>query len=149
MGDKPASHDTEQLQKSRELLRMVARKLERQPMFLLVEDVRDDALMICRELDEFFQTCHVLTAKTGTEALAVLRNFKCDAIFLDLRLDGLMDGPMLLKHLRELYSSIPVIIVTGLPSDSRVVDEALSMGAVYFVAKPVSQSDLNTIFNKP
>ena len=79
---------------------------------------------------------------SGRVALAYLQNQKADLILLDHQMPDMM-GIDVLKELRtgEKTRDIPVIIITGaIDGDSEV--EALDLGAVDYIAKPVRQRAL-------
>lgn len=63
-------------------------------------------------------------AKTGEEALARLRSSKYGLLFLDIRLPG-MNGWKLLKHIKDEFPEIKVIITCGEPSDLREMPTGL------------------------
>lgn len=83
--------------------------------------------------DEGYEVRTFLLAK---EALSQLSIKPPQAIFLDLWLKD-MDGFEVLKILREKYSSIPVIIISGHGTIEGAV-KSLKMGAFDFIEKPLS-----------
>jgi CheY-like chemotaxis protein/signal transduction histidine kinase/HAMP domain-containing protein len=94
--------------------------------------------------------CHdkgfkALAASTGEEGLALAGEFLPTAVLLDIRLPG-MDGWSVLDALKKNHRTrhIPVHVVSAL-DDSH---DALVMGAVGFLTKPVSGEDLNTAFER-
>jgi FixJ family two-component response regulator len=61
-------------------------------------------------------------------------------LITDVQLGG-MSGLALQSRLLELGCRIPVIFITAFP-DKRVRDQALGAGAVCFLSKPVTKTDL-------
>ena len=61
-------------------------------------------------------------------------------LITDVQLGG-MSGLALQSRLAEMGCRIPVIFITAFP-DKRVRDQALSAGAVCFLSKPVTKTDL-------
>ncbi len=84
----------------------------------------------------------VLTADNGIEALHILETSvkPISLILLDLNMP-LMDGFTLLKEIKkdEKVSSIPIIVLTS-DKDSEL--EALTLGAVDFIAKPYDLKEI-------
>ena len=76
----------------------------------------------------------VLTASNGKEALAVMKNVIPDVILLDLEMP-VMDGPETLRHIKEDYPDIHIVIVTGF-ADSDLMKRALKWAPFSVVRKP-------------
>ena len=107
------------------------------PKQVLVVDDTDDNLFLMRSLLE--DTYAVLTAASGTEALAMANSSSPpDLILLDIMMPD-MDGYEVLRRLRQQSStlSIPVIFLTAL---STIEEEqlGLDLGAVDYITKPIS-----------
>ena len=79
------------------------------------------------------------------QAMKALENGQIDVLVMDIVLGG-MDGFEFLQKAKEkLGKSLPKIIITSHLSHSGFVGKALSLGASYFMVKPV---DLNTLENR-
>jgi signal transduction histidine kinase/CheY-like chemotaxis protein len=87
----------------------------------------------------------VLHARGGAEALAMAREFRPDAITLDVMMPQ-MDGWSVLSALKAdpALSEIPVTIVTML--NDRAI--ALSLGAAGFLTKPIDWQRLNAMLRQ-
>jgi signal transduction histidine kinase/DNA-binding response OmpR family regulator len=87
----------------------------------------------------------VLHARSGAEALAMAREFRPDAITLDVMMPQ-MDGWSVLSALKAdpALSEIPVTIVTML--NDRAI--ALSLGAAGFLTKPIDWQRLNAMLRQ-
>jgi len=110
---------------------------------LIVEDDPDFArtvLGIARE-----RGFKGLVGLRGDSGLALAREFKPDAVILDMTLPG-MDGWTVLDHLKHNPETrhIPVHIVSG--GDGR--QNALRAGAMAFLEKPVSKETLDEAFGE-
>jgi two-component system KDP operon response regulator KdpE len=81
----------------------------------------------------------VLTAADGIQALEIIRNIVPDLVVIDLIMPR-MDGPTLLKEIRE-FSSVPVIILSSIESHDVIVQELLN-GADDYIHKPFNPDDL-------
>lgn len=76
----------------------------------------------------------------GSSLMAVTRDKKPACILLDIILPD-RSGLQVLKELRDHCDFTPVIILSGI-KEIRVAVEALKMGAVDYIEKPFSGSDL-------
>jgi DNA-binding response OmpR family regulator len=73
----------------------------------------DDERGMLESLGELFiDSFDVLKAKDGKEGLSLLGSLRIDIVLLDLRLPG-MDGVEVLKSIRELSKTVPVIVMTA------------------------------------
>lgn len=78
---------------------------------LVVED-EENLLQLYR--DELGETGYrVLTARNGEEAVAAVREERPDLVTLDIRLEAGPDGIDVLRSIKEIDSTIPVIINTA------------------------------------
>jgi len=86
------------------------------------------------------------TASNGKEAITLMNNFNPDLVLLDLNLPDI-NGIQLLKEIKSLNASIPVIIITAYGTIEQAV-KAIREGAYDFITKPVNYENLqNTIKN--
>jgi two-component system alkaline phosphatase synthesis response regulator PhoP len=103
--------------------------------------VVDDEVKILRLARDYLEHAGftMLTAETGTDALAVARQAKPDLIVLDLGLPDL-DGLDVARALRK-ESNVPIIMLTarGDESDKLV---GLELGADDYLTKPFSPKEL-------
>jgi DNA-binding response OmpR family regulator len=82
----------------------------------------------------------VAEAADGGSALDAVADGPVDLMFLDLRMPG-MDGREVLRHLRDAGDDTPVVIVTAHGDVPNAV-EAMKLGAIDFLAKPLSPAAL-------
>jgi DNA-binding NtrC family response regulator len=82
----------------------------------------------------------LVTAGNGVEALECLGANPVDAALVDLRMPE-MDGLQLLRHMRDHYPRIKVVMLTGYGSVKEAVD-AIQNGAVDFLQKPFESETL-------
>jgi DNA-binding NtrC family response regulator len=90
--------------------------------------------------------CEVRHAETAEEGIALLDRFKPDAVVLDFNLPG-MDGLDALRHLQEKSPTLPVVMITGHGNVEMAV-EAMKLGAVEFLTKPVSLAKLKLVLDR-
>ncbi len=79
-------------------------------------------------------------AENGRMALDWLEGHHADAVLLDLRMPGL-DGMEVLKRVRARPAPPPVAVLTAVPTASNTI-EAMRLGAVDHLAKPIGRADL-------
>ncbi len=76
----------------------------------------------------------VAAARSGAEALELVRRRLFDAALLDIRMPG-MDGLALLREIKRLDPALQVAMITGYPEVATAV-EALKQGARDYLTKP-------------
>jgi len=111
-------------------------------LVLLVED--EQALLeMTRALLESFNY-RVLTAADGVEAVALYRRRKgsIKAVVTDLMMP-IMDGPALIRALRQLDSEVKVIAISGLASEAELA-EVDNLDVQAFLTKPYTTEQLLT-----
>jgi len=104
------------------------------PLILVVEDVALARDAVARLLEtEGFQTER---AANGKEAYAKLYSNKPDLVLLDLMMPEL-DGITLLRMIRQhpQWETIPIIVLTALPDENRLVARARELGVKEIVSK--------------
>lgn len=106
--------------------------------------VIDDDETICSLFkDTLEEVGHNVTAVSDSfKGLGLVKNMKCDIVFLDLKMPGI-DGTELFKQIRETKPELPVIIITGYP-DSDLMMTALTYGPFGIMKKPFKSSDVLT-----
>jgi two-component system response regulator HydG len=102
----------------------------------------DDEVDICALLKRFLErkdytvdTCH-----KGEDGLRKIAKGSFDLVITDFRLPGL-SGLELLKEIKALKPSMPVIVITGY-SDIRMAVEVIKYGAFDYVTKPLYPAEL-------
>jgi DNA-binding response OmpR family regulator len=108
---------------------------------LIVEDEPNIRLVFRTALEA--AGYHVNEAPDGESALARLSAEPADLVFLDLRMPGI-DGVEMLRRLRDSGSDTPVVIVTAYGDVPNAV-QAMKLGAIDFVSKPLSPDSLRQI----
>ena len=111
-----------------------------QGTILVAEDDADYRAAIVRILQE--QDHDILQAEDGTQALEILHREAVDAVVTDLEMPGAR-GLDVLRAAAAQTPPVPAVIVTGYGTASTAV-EAMKLGAVDYVLKPVDPQDLQT-----
>ncbi len=107
------------------------------PVILVVDDetnIRESFTLILEK--EF----NVITAASGEAALKRIIDEKVDLVYLDIRMPG-MNGMETLKRIKEIDSSIEVIMVTAL-NDVGGAAAAIKLGAKDYIVKPFDVKDI-------
>jgi CheY-like chemotaxis protein len=86
------------------------------------------------------------SAKNGVEAMQRIWRSRFDAVVTDLEMP-VMDGIALTRELRQYFSSLPVMIMTG-RSDEDCKEVAFRAGAREFLSKPFEVSELTGKLHK-
>jgi len=83
---------------------------------------------------------HVTYAENGSEAIEHFTKNQFDIVLLDIVMPG-MDGYAVIKELRKINKSVPVIAVTAsaMPEDKKRI---LENGFTSFIIKPLEQDEL-------
>ena len=111
-------------------------------VLLIVEDDQNFSNVLVELAEEKGFKC--LVAEDGETALEILQKQLPNAILLDIGLPGI-DGYAVMDKIKEnpRLKHIPVHFISGMEDKS---NEAIKMGAVGFLAKPISPEKLNEAF---
>ncbi len=85
-------------------------------------------------------------AEDGAACLARLIQPGIDAVLLDLRMPGL-DGLEVLRRIVSLPAPPPVVVLTAVPTAANTI-EAMRLGAVDHLAKPIGRTDLGALIER-
>jgi DNA-binding NtrC family response regulator len=85
-------------------------------------------------------------AGDGEAALAWLSRQQADAVLLDLRMPG-MDGMDVLRRIRAGPNPPPVAVLTAVATSENTI-EAMRLGAVDHLAKPIGRDELKNLLNR-
>lgn len=111
---------------------------------LIVDDDRSIRRALERALEPLgFQ---LRAARDGVEASAIIESEAIDLVLLDLRMPHL-DGMALMRELARTHPDVRVIILTAHGTIEDAV-EAMKLGAVDFVQKPFSVSEIRELVGR-
>lgn len=105
---------------------------------LVVDDAPDTLEVLQRNLTS--QGYQVLTAPAVVEAIEILKSVRIDLVITDLKMPGI-SGLDLVRHVRENYRDIEVMMMTGYATINGAV-EAVKTGAEEYLAKPFTDEEL-------
>jgi len=102
----------------------------------------------CDEMQEFIQRegFIVLTAHSAAEGQLVLQRMPIDILILDIRLPD-ANGLEVLKESKSRYPKLEVIVISG-HGDMDSVIQALHLGALDFLRKPLRLMDLQSAIER-
>lgn len=109
------------------------------PTLVIIEDNKD----LVEYIKEFLKEhggLNVIGFHTGVEGLKHLKSNKPDIIIVDLQLEDI-HGEALCKQIREVYSDVPIIILTGNKSQESIIS-CLNAGADDYITKPFNSDEL-------
>jgi len=92
----------------------------------------------------------VIPANNGVEAIDLLKDEHFDVVFLDEQMPGI-DGLETLSRIKNIYSSIPVVMITK-SEEENIMEEAIGQQITDYIIKPVNPNQillaLKKILNK-
>ncbi len=110
--------------------------------------VVDDELVIRESLAGWLKRdgYEVSTVASGEEALDVLKRKSFDILLLDIQMDGI-SGLEVLKHVKEDYTDIDVVMITAFGSVPSAV-QAMKSHAFDYILKPFDPDELGVLIKK-
>lgn len=115
--------------------RLILKNMTNDPIKVLVVDDEEGILDVT---EGYFQRkgYEVYTAGNGVEALDILNQVDIQCVFTDINMP-LMDGLELAERIRQIESTLPVVVMTGYPSLENSI-QTLKNGVVDYLIKPVN-----------
>ncbi len=115
---------------------------------LVIDDVKNNLILIKSILTRQFDDFQVLLAKSGMEGLELARNELPCTILLDIYMPE-MDGFEVCRQLKnsKVTSAIPILMISAYGSDSKVRVKGLNAGADAFITKPFHMEELIALVN--
>ena len=104
------------------------------PRILVIDDeaaIRESLRMILE-----YEHYQFVGASSGQEGISVVQRDRPDLVLLDIKMPG-MDGVEVLKKLRAIDDTLPVVMISGHGTTATAVD-AIRSGALDFLDKPLS-----------
>jgi len=105
---------------------------------MIVDDEVDFVEMLSLRLKDVGEV--VTGVHSGEDCLAGLESGLTDVVILDIKMPG-MDGIETLKHIKQKFPLVEVILLTGHGSTETAV-EGMKLGAYDYLMKPADFSDL-------
>ncbi len=114
---------------------------------LLADDeylLRQSVTRLISSLDDAFIVTH--EASNGEEALEILKKENIHIVIADINMP-VMGGLELARRIRDQYPDIATVLLTGF-AEFTYAQEAIRLGVVDYLLKPVSGDDLSAVFYK-
>lgn len=106
---------------------------------LVVEDDRDQALLVVRDLNKL--GFHTTVVHDSEQAEKALTDHAIDVLLADINLEGRNDGIQLVKFAKRSSPNTALLLMTAY-ADVKVAVEALRAGAHDLILKPMAREDL-------
>lgn len=106
-------------------------------ILIIDDDARDRGLLVAVLEERGYE---VILADNGGAGLMLCHRGTPDAVVLDLNMPGI-DGRSILRQLRILHPTLPVVVFSGLSTDE-IEQEMLNQGATAFIQKAFSLDQL-------
>ena len=105
----------------------------------------DDEPIVRESIRDWLQDAgyQVYTAESGEEALSLIEKQDFSLIVIDVRLPG-KTGIKILTEVKQQKPQIKSIVITAYPS-AEMAAEAMKLGAVDYLIKPVNPDDLEKL----
>lgn len=115
-------------------------------MLLVADDEPRQRRFIVKTIRELRPDVKILEAGNGQEALKMVKKQPVACIISDIRMP-LMDGLEFIGECRKIREDILVIFLSAYP-DFEYAQQAIRMGAIDYVIKPVNQAIIKTMLEK-
>ena len=106
---------------------------------LIVDDEEDFLETIIKRLNK--REVDASGARSGEEALELLKEKTFDVVILDVKMPGGMDGIEALREMKKIQPLAEVILLTGHASVETSI-EGMKLGAFDYLLKPIKLDDL-------
>ena len=108
----------------------------------------DDKEIVHKTIGDYLRDVghHIEDARNGIDALEKIKTHEYDLALVDVRMPR-MDGLKLLEEIQKIHPELLVILITAHGTMETVV-QALRLGAVDFLSKPVKFLELDAVIEK-
>ncbi|NMA86079.1 MAG: sigma-54-dependent Fis family transcriptional regulator [Tissierellia bacterium] len=110
---------------------------------LIIDDERSICDSLSFALEDDFQ---VLSTQNPQEGIEIVKNEDIDIVLLDLKI-GNVNGIDVLRKIKHINEDTQVIVMTAYGSIESTV-EAMKVGAIHYLLKPINIDELKVFMNK-
>ena len=108
---------------------------------LVVDDEEDFLETLVKRMNK--RSIDTTGAKSGEEALELMKQKLFDVVILDVKMPGGMDGIEALREMKKIQPLAEVLLLTGHASVETSI-EGMKLGAFDYILKPVKLEELLT-----
>ena len=109
------------------------------PRIVIVEDNPDISNLLARLVKNYgYYLCGV--TDNGAEAIAIIKNTSPNIVFIDIVLEGSMDGVELARYINKEFG-IPFIYITGY-SEEHLIEQVIHTSPAAFILKPFKGEEI-------
>ncbi len=113
---------------------------------LIVDDSRISRMLIRRAISELKYIENIREADGGEAAINLYQQSRPDLVFLDLTMEGGLDGFLTLEKLKQIDPTAQVLIVSA-DIQTKAKEKVLALGALNFINKPFNKDELLEYIN--
>ena len=93
------------------------------------------------------EDCLPVGCGSGEEALTILKAETFDVVLLDIKLPG-MTGLEVLKEIKQLYTKLPVVMITGFGFDEELISKSKQLGCCGYIGKNMPVAQIIVVFKQ-
>lgn len=111
---------------------------------LIIDDAKNIRLLTAKALtsDDYTVDC----ASNGYDGMELFSKGNYDLVLLDIRMPN-FSGTDVLKHIKDMNPTVPVVIITAYPTVKNAVD-CLKLGAVDYLRKPFTSEKIKEFISQ-
>ena len=113
--------------------------------FLIIDDDPSISRFLVTYLRQKGHSCESLTE--GFQTATWLAHHDCEVVVVDLKMPK-VDGISLISFIREINSTLPIIVFTGMGYDEEQMHAALRAGANGYVSKNLPVEQLYSVLSR-
>lgn len=113
--------------------------------FLVVDDSSFMRMVITKIVEEAGHTV-IAEASNGLQGVRKYSDLSPDVVMMDVTMEG-MNGIEALKEIKKINQKAIIIMCSSISHQYKVM-EALSAGAIDFIAKPINKGKLTEILSR-
>lgn len=93
------------------------------------------------------ENCLTISCGNGEKALAILKEENFDVVLLDIKLHD-SNGLDVLKEIRQKYTTLPVVMITGFGFDEELICKSKQLGCCGYIGKNMPAAQIIITFKQ-